>query len=78
MFGNRLTAESGRLFTWGDRGNHPFGVKRSLFPFSRTQGVEDVEDMEGLSSTDLLQATEVETVNQAGRVYKWERARSGM
>lgn len=78
MFGNRLIAESGRLLTWGDRGNHPFGVKRSLFPFSRTQGVEDVEDMEGLSSTDLLQATEVETVNQAGRVYKWERARSGM
>lgn len=78
MFGDRLIAESGRLLTWGDRGNHPFGVKRSMFPFSRSQDAKDVEDVEGLSSTDLLQATEVETVNQVGRVYKWERARDGM
>lgn len=45
-------------------------MKRSLFPFSRTQDAESVEETEGLSSTDLLQATEVETTNQAGRVYK--------
>lgn len=53
-------------------------MKRSMFPFSRSQDAKDVEDVEGLSSTDLLQATEVETVNQVGRVYKWERARDGM
>ena len=74
----RLVEESGRLFTWGDRRNHPFGVKLSSFPFSRTHSEESVMNEEGLSSTDLLQATEVKTTNQAGRVYKWERSGDGM
>lgn len=49
-----------------------------MFPFSRTQEEESAEDEEEFSSTDLLQATEVETTNQAGRVYKWASGRDGM